>query len=435
MYKKTDLNGFDRIESLETTIFKLKRALYVLNLKEEIMFQKSLDCLISANLIIPALRTVTNGKGINFLMAEVSAYAEMIERISANLETGLDMKLYSQIPAKQTEQLQKFLTYSYMKGYRCTYQDDNPLVVGVEDLLRNENFDKEDINSLKIKSELLRHWVSGISLISKKEVLIPPMFIKWISATNGLASGNTIEEATLHACYEIFERFALMSFLKDPTYPTPTIQNSSIENEIIQRMIKFFETNGFDIEIKDLSFNGVFPVYAVMFFNKNIPTNFLMYNSIKAGASFNRETAIIRCFTERLQGTNIQDETSNTMLRNDNYPDRDLSLFFKGICHIDLRKYCSSQKTSFVQHNETDLDICLNKCINIAKIMKTELVVVDHTHPILNFPVVRAIIPGVSDFIKWWDPIKVTIELIGNYNEEEVDYQNKLFEIISSFEK
>ena len=427
------LNEFDRIESLEKTLYRLKYGLHTLGLEEKIVFQKSMNCLFSAILTIPTLRTTTNGKGINFPMAEVSAYAEMIERISAGLEVELDVTSYSQISPRQSKQLKDFIAYKYMEGYRYTHQDNNIPAVRVEDFLRNENFDKKDFDFLKMESELLRHWVPGKSLINKKEVYIPPMFVKWVSATNGLASGNTIEEATLHACYEIFERFALISFLKDPTYQAPTIDNSSIENETIQRMIKFFEDSNFEIEIKDLSFNGLFPVYAVMFFNKNIPTNSLMYNTIKAGASFNKETAIIRCFTERLQGTNIQDETYTPMLRDTNYPDRYLLLFFKGVCHIDLRGYCSSKKVSFIQHSETDLSVCLDKCINIAKILKTDLVVADHTHSVLNFPTVRVVMPGVSDFIKWWDPNKVTVDLIGNYNKEEIEYQDKLFGVVDSF--
>lgn len=434
---------FDRVELLKNTLSKLKYRLHGLCLKEEIIFQKNMDCLISATLTIPALKIMVAGKGISHLMAETSAYAEMVERISVGIEP--DFVLCSQLSIKQFKQLQNFAVYKYMKGYKYICQDDNVSTIKIEDLLKNENFDKEEFEFLKTKSELLKHWVSGTSLVSKKEVFVPPVFIKWISATNGLASGNTIDEAILHGCYEVFERFALISFLKDSTYSAPTIDNSSIKSETIQKMIKFFEDNGFVIEIKDLSFDGLLPVYAVMFFNKNMPTDSLMYNTIKAGASFNSELAIIRCFTERIQGTYICDEahnfelrndncdkTHNFELRNDNYPDKYLPLFFNGICHIDLRPYCSSQKIPFISHNESVLSMCLNRCISIAETMKTDLIVVDHTHSILDFPTVRVVMPGVSDFLKWWNPNKVTVDLIGNYDKEVDTYQSKLFDVIGS---
>jgi hypothetical protein len=35
----------------------------------------------------------------------------------------------------------------------------------------------------------------------------------------------------------------------------------------------------------------------------------------------------------------------------------------------------------------------------ICKLLNTDFVVLDHAHPILNFPVVRVIIPRVSDFL------------------------------------
>ena len=430
---KQDLDEFHRIEPLEKTLTRLKQGLHKLDLNAEIkQFMSSLNCSIFAELTIPLLRAFSNGKGITKLMAEVSAYAEMVERISAGLETGLNIEPYIQLYSHQSEILQKFNTYKYVKGYKWTHQDNIPSVIRVEDLLKNETFEKEDFKFLKMRSELLRHWIPGKSLITEKEIFIPPMFIKWISATNGLASGNTIEEATLHACYEIFERSALISFLRDPSYTAPTIDNASIENKIIKNLIKFFEDYNFDIEIKDISLNGIFPTYTVLFFNKNISPNFIMHSTIKAGASFNNETAIIRCFTERLQGTDIKQEKAEWTLQDTNDY---LPLFFKGICPINLDKYHSKKKITFVPHKENNLTSAINKCIGIAKLMKTDIVVVDHTHPVLDFPTVRVIMPGLSDFIKWWDPKKVTRNFLGNYNSERENYQDKLFKVINSFFK
>lgn len=430
-----NLNGFDRTELLENTLFRLKQGLHKLDIEETITFQKHMGCSISAILTIPALRLTTSGKGVDFLMAETSAYAEMVERFSVVLEGNFNPTQYPQFSTQQLEKLQKFINYKYMVGYKYTHQDNNLSVIGVEDLLKNENFTEKDFDFFKSKSELLKHWIPGRSLVNKKDVFIPPVFVKWISATNGLASGNTMDEAILHACYEVFERFALISFLKSHSYMVPTVDNASINNETIQEMIKFFENNGIEVEIKDLSLNNVLPIYAVMFFNKNVSVDSIMYNSIKAGVSFNKETAIIRCFTERLQGINFQDQKYDNTLRDDSFPDKYLHLFFKGICSIDLRPYRSNEKVSFVQHRESDLLKCVNKCVDVAKLINTDLVVVDHTHPILDFPTVRIVMPGISDFIKWWDPNKVTVDLIADYNKEENAYQNKFFNIIDSFEK
>jgi ribosomal protein S12 methylthiotransferase accessory factor YcaO len=331
--------------------------------------------------------------------------------------------------------LQRFNTYKYVKGYKWTHQDNIPSVIGVKDLLKNETFEKEDFEFLKMKSELLRHWIPGRSLITKKEIFIPPMFIKWISATNGLASGNTIEEATLHACYEIFERFALISFLKDPSYTAPTIDNGSIKNKTIENLIKFFENYDFDITIKDLSFGSLFPVCAVIFTNKTLSSNCLMYNTIKAGASFNSEQAIIRCFTERLQGTDLEFETKNAIGRDAFVQNDFLPLFFEGVCPINLTNYRDGKIALFIPYRENNLNSAIDRCIDIAKRMKTDIIVVDHTHPVLDFPTVRVIMPGLSDFIKWWDPKKVTRSFLGNYNSEREHYQDKLFKVINSFFK
>jgi hypothetical protein len=41
----------------------------------------------------------------------------------------------------------------------------------------------------------------------------------------------------------------------------------------------------------------------------------------------------------------------------------------------------------------------IEEIIRICKRFNTDVVVLDHTHPILNFPVARVIIPRVSDFL------------------------------------
>jgi len=430
------LDEYHRVEPPEKTLIRLKQGLHNLGLEAKIVFGKDTGLLTSAKLLIPALRVISNGKGTNKLATEVSAYAEITERISAGLEPGVDIEPYSQLPDHQSKKLQEFIAYKYIDGYSWTHQDSKDSIIGVEDLLRNENFKKEDFEFLKMKSELLRHWIPGKSLVNGKKVFIPPMFVRWISSTNGLAAGNTIDEAILHACYEIFERFALISFLKDHLYQANTIDNSSIKNKTIQNLIEFFEDKGFDIKIKDLSFNGLFPVYAVVFINKALPSDYLMYNTIKAGASFNSETAIIRCFTERLQGTDLDFESKNSIKR-DNFIQNDkndyLCLFFKGLCPVNLEDRCDGKVVPFVQRYELDLDTCIDKCISISKLMKTDLVVVTHIHPILKFPTVRVIMPGLSDFIKWWNPEKITRDFIGKYSKEEIDYQDTLSRIITSF--
>ena len=431
------LDEHHRVESPENTLIKLKQGLNDLGVKPEFEFKET-TILSSASLIIPSLRLISNGKGITKLITEVSAYAEMVERISAGLEPGVAIDPFFQISNQQTDLLQKFITYKYISGATWSHQDtkDKDSVMQVESLLRNESFGKEDIEFFKMKSELLRHWIPAESLVSKRKIFVPPMFIRWISSTNGLAAGNTIKEAILHACYEIFERFALISFLRAEPHQADTIDNSSIENETIQKFIGFFEGKNFDIIIKDLSFGGLFPVYAVISINKNIPSENIMYNTIKAGASFSNEEAIIRCFTERLQGTDLDSEQKSVVKREhfekDNKSDY-LPLFFRGFCPVDLTDQCTGKVIKFIQRNETNLDTCINRCINIATSMKTDLVVVDYTHPVLSFPTVRVTIPGLSDFIKWWNPEKITRDFIGKYKKEDEDYHNTLFEVMSSF--
>ncbi len=72
-------------------------------------------------------------------------------------------------------------------------------------------------------------------------------------------------------------------------------------------------------------------------------------------------------------------------------------------------KCCVSLKDiSFLEQGETrpyqnimvkDVLGEIEEIKRICKQFNTDLIVLDHTHPVLGFPVVRVVIPGVSDFL------------------------------------
>jgi YcaO-like protein with predicted kinase domain len=426
-------NEFGKTAPLSLTISFLKEGLQKLDLQEVTRTLKSCEYLWSVNLEIPELRAMANGKGISEMAATASAYAEIVERLSAGMETGIKLGEYRQVHGELGNLLSEVSLYKYMKGYKWSHQDSVQNAIKAESFLKDYKFVPAQYEHLKYNSELLRHWIPGYSLVQDKEVYVPILFVKWISSSNGIAAGNTLEEAIIQGSCEIFERDALIKTLRLINKKAcPNIDITSIEDKTIQNIIKYFKDNNIDVIIKDIG-QGIYPVHAIITFNKSLTENHVGYNVIKAGSAFNSIESITRCFTERMQGTHFDFEASQGMIPSGASLDKYIPIFFEGVCPINLEKYTHTDTIKFNPKSTSGTRVEIEQCIEIAKKLGTDLIFVNHTHPVFNFPVVRVIMPGVSDFIKWWDPKNITLNLIGNLEAEEQRYEEKLKSVLRSF--
>lgn len=384
----------------------------------------------------PDLRIGSNGKGTTRMEAMASAYCELVERISIGMIAGIWLAPFRQLHGPASELITDIEFFKYMKGYSWGHQDSLQNVMKVEDFTKGLKFIPGQYELLKTRSELLRHWIPGYSLVSNENKFVPVMLMKWISATNGIAAGNTIEEAIVHATCEIFERDALIKYLRYMApAPAKTVIPESISDKRIQEILKFFDDKNIEVIIKDLSY-GIYPVYAIMTFNHNIPENQLGMNYIKSGCAMDNTEALMRCFTERMQGTDFATETDLTADAIAEIDQKYMPIMFSGICPFNLSPF--KKEDEMVEFKEWGLDdtgMEITECIRIAKKLDTDLVVIDHTHPVFQLPTVRVAMPGVSDFMKWWDPTKLTVDFIGNIQSDEDKYEEALLKLLGTFHK
>lgn len=389
----------------------------------------------SIKMEVENLRIGSNGKGPTRMEAFASAYCELVERISIGMLCGINLAPYRQLYGPVHNHIVNVEQFRYMPGYRWAHQDALPNPVRAEDFLAGQRFTRGQLESLKMNSDFLRHWVPGYSLIQEKEVQVPILFTKWISATNGVASGNTMEEAIVHACCEIYERDALIKYLRHMlVVQAKDVKPETINDERIQSILHYFRENKVDVVIKDIG-NDLYPVYAVLTFNNNMEKGKFGYNIIKSGSSFDTKDALLRCFTERMQGSTFAKETQlevdHRIMPNDRY----MPIMFTGLSTFSLESYRNGlEKTNFQNWEINDTKLEVEKCIEIAKKMGTDLIIVNHTHPVFNLPTVRVVMPCVSDFMKWWDPTKLTLDFVGNLQPEEDIYERELFKLLRTFD-
>jgi thioglycine synthase len=372
---------------------------------------------------------VYGGKGMTKLQAKASALMESIERYSS---------LFGTIPRRTINATFLHLTESYNNVL-------HPLEV-IEPI--NPYYDEAAPTD----------YVTGFDLLNDEEILVPAeiAFYRYsprppavspfqCSHTNGLASGNVLEEAICHALCELIERHAVSiaelcassipynivekmveqlksahligsdsidsigeKFVDDPTiFPEVDITELTAEFEPIRCLVRRFADAGIPLMIKDLTQKDI-----------HIPT--ILASSVEwithdyglfakgYGAHPDARVALIRAITEvsQTRAANIQGARDD--LKRIQYKESD---------EIYKRKWpfmpsSSSSSPEGQKHednfkNFTEIGTNVNKDILddiklILSILKEagirKAITVNLTNPNTEIPVVRLIVPGLETF-------------------------------------
>jgi len=399
-------NAYGKCDIPFNTIRRIKAGFEALGLELGYASYRVSEDIFWGRIWVDALKIVCLGKGITPELAEASAHAELAERFSGGLFYPVfEEQVRFNLPALYDEETSRFLNYEWMPGYIHAHQDtlENPL--RMEDLLAREtHLTDEQMADIK-ESRMAAHWVDGYSLVHDETVKVPINLVAYIHGSNGMAAGNTIEEAIIHASCEIFERHATIQTIKPETI-VPTIDTESIDIPLIGALIQFYTGRNVRVVVKDLSLDGLLPVIGVLFVNHNLRSDRLEYRILNAGASFHLDEGLTRCFTEGMQGRTTLQSPRPELDRPVVHRSRVDNLYLLMRCGISLKdmsfleqgetkQYTASKTPSKIQ----DLFGELEALRAICRRLKTDCVIVDHTHPTLGFPVVRVIIPRVSDFL------------------------------------
>jgi ribosomal protein S12 methylthiotransferase accessory factor len=400
-------NEYGKCDLPSNTINRIKDGLRKLDVGVGYFTFRVSDNIYWGRVWIDSIRIVCVGKGVTPELAEASAYAELAERFSAGLFYPVfEEQVRFNAPALYNEETNRFLNYEWMKGYVHAHQDDLENPVKIEHLLANEShLTDKDIEDIK-NSRMARHWVDGFSIIREKTVKVPVNFIAYIHGSNGMAAGNTVEEAIIQASCEIFERHTQVQVIK-PEKIVPSIDLDSVDNAVIRDMVRFYQGKNVDVIVKDLSLDGVLPAVGVLFINNNLRPDRLEYRILIPGVSFNRDEGLTRCFTESMQGREtllacrpqLDRPVVHRSQVGDYYMLMKCSICLKDTSFLEQGEVRTYQKTKV-----KDILGEIEEIKRICKLFNTDCIVLDHTHPVLNFPVVRVIIPRVSDFLPFLRP-------------------------------
>ncbi|MBX7075793.1 MAG: YcaO-related McrA-glycine thioamidation protein [Methanobacteriaceae archaeon] len=337
------------------------------------------------------------GKGIGESQAKASAMMEGFERYSAE---------------KQSKDNEDILI--------GTFNDmSNP--IELESLILPKSV---NINYLK---EVKLEWTKMIDIVSEEEYDVPvnlifhpyipknndvEAFVK--GNTNGLASGNVLEEAVLHGIFEVVERDA-WSIFEITKKNKKEIDLNNIENDSINDILDKFERESVDINLLDITADIGIPTVAASSDDTILKDAALL--TLGVGTHLNPDIAVLRALTEVAQSRATQihgtreDTARADFMRKAGYER------MKKINRHYFENNDNLIKLSDIENNSTvsikkDIDTCIEKLndVGLDKVLFKDL-----TREEIGVNVVRVIIPNAELYAL--DPSRV--------GERAVDYDIK----------
>ena len=424
-------NGYisTRVKSLEYTLAK------IIPICNDIGVTRISDITYMDKLYIPNFSAVLpdtedsiwvySGKGITKQHAKVSALMESIER-------------YCSLPSTYSKSFIHGTHVELSKIYKKVLHP-NEVVEPVEPIYK----DKESIID----------YVLGFDLLKNEEVLVPAqvVFSKYsakspsinvfpYSHTNGLASGNVLEEAICHGLCEVIERDAISIadlcsssipysilenitkslknanygsylinqipedvFVDDSTiYPDVNISEIVKEFEPIKFLVRKFTDVGIPLLIKDITQKDIgIPTFVAS--SIEWITNDYGYFAKGYGTHPDSRIALIRAITELSQTRAVNIHGARDDLKKIQYRDNDeiykrkWQFITSSSTNTNNNKNIafSKIKTYIKKDILDDIKLILNK---LKKAGLKRAIVVDLTNPNVGIPVVRIIVPGLETF-------------------------------------
>lgn len=228
----------------------------------------------------------SNGKGIYSEASTASALGEYIERLQTN-------NFFIDFHLPQRKYYPDEVAFEFGGGYLNrelmeTYDPNDEL--SMEELI-DFNSDYED----KIVA-LPFHKLS-----SDEIVYFPINILSNLYVSNGLATGNTAQEAQVQAMSEILERYAKIEIIKEG-YALPHYSDEFLQQfeRLYSDLVKLREL-GYIVNVLDASLGGKYPVTAISFIN---PANATLFVSF--GAHPILEVSLERTMTELMQGRGLE---------------------------------------------------------------------------------------------------------------------------------
>lgn len=351
---------------------------------------------------VPGVLLGTNGKGTTREYALASGYAEFMERLQNNI-----LSIFNRI---------KYASYESCGFYD---QPDERLAPAAQIVERHQDgldatFSALDYRDDKSRREALEKLsyarygrndgmlpeVPYVDITAGEIVWVPSALSRQAYASNGMASGNTIEECLVQGLSEIFERHVNHCVLKGEITPPPIPREHLAQWNVSDIIARIEESGRYRVHVYDGSMGRGYPVVMSMIVDRVDATC-----GIKFGSHPSLPVAVERTLTEAFQGRNIEKFTHINEFSNDDVAVQDLwnvrSVMRDGSGLYPVDAFHGQPSWEFVPWNATESASNEEMLKGMLEILRREgrrLIVRDVSH--LGFPSCHIIVPGLSELLE-----------------------------------
>ncbi len=249
--------------------------------------------------------------------------------------------------------------------------------------------------------ELKLPWIKAEELFSKDFYYLPqmltcidttrqlPEYAFMQITTNGLAAGNSFDEAVSHGLLEAVERHSF-SIWKNFVDKEESMLNLDSITDSNKTLIKNILQTNFNMKIWDISQVGI-PAFHCAIEDRNVSRGLGIATG--TGAHVYAEIALSRAITEAIQSR----LTLIAGIRDDIFPEYYSRIRRDSLAVIDARKAVGKKIYSIESHTKKFCDFAEVNQFILDKLYALEfkqIFLVNHTKSEINIPVIQVIAPG-----------------------------------------
>ncbi|MDY0266346.1 MAG: YcaO-related McrA-glycine thioamidation protein [Methanimicrococcus sp.] len=325
--------------------------------------------------------SVYNGKGVTPIAARVSAIMEGIERYSAELQE----------------------TDSLVLGKYPELNEEYEILDPVE-LILPQASDPDVSFPWTTCHEILFEEENGDEKLTTEELLVPAAAVfhpfppqyhaLHRTGTNGIASGNSLEEAVFHAICEVVERDAWSLCEAEKTGGKVI---TDIDDEDILNLIQTFKDAEVDVFLRDITSDIGLPTFVAV--SDDIALKDPSLLCLGMGTHSSPKIAALRALTEVAQSraTQIHGAREDATLA-----DIRKQIGYERTKRLNAKWFDTSSFISWSAFKDLSTDDFLDEIKNAIRALKKvglqTVIVKDLTRPEIGIPVVHVIIPGAESY-------------------------------------
>ncbi|MCX6732692.1 MAG: YcaO-like family protein [Candidatus Roizmanbacteria bacterium] len=274
-------------------------------------------------------------------------------------------------------------TFEAIERYNAKYAMLNPYkreVIGSYNSLKNDAIHPSEFQMPlpHYTDDTPVAWMKAWSLTNKRERLVPRNYVYYIPiGSSGLASGNCIEEAILHALFELIERDVYMIMDLNELL-MPDLDLTGLKNPHILGLLKPLNSPDISYRIKYIKHDLGVPAFG-MYMTGTVDGR-TAYSHVVC-AHLNKEIALSRTITEAIQ-------LFPKFITGTRWLNKNVDHYSKPMKPVSFGSIPEYKNTSITEN--------IKFCIELLKKHKLETFVVNYAIPGVKCAVVRVLVSGLQ---------------------------------------